>query len=227
MSNIQLAVFDIAGTTVKDKGNVSVAFMKAFKEYDLEVPKEAVVKVMGFRKKDAIRMLLEKSTTTSPGNNDELIEKIHDAFTRNIISAYETDPELKPMPQAEEIFATLKQRGIKIALNTGFTRAITNTILQRLQWEQLPAIDMVICSDEVPQGRPFPYMIHSIMLQMDVTDSRAVVKIGDTKVDIEEGRNAGCGMVVSVTTGAYTRNELEVYRPDHIIDSLEELPALI
>ena len=131
------------------------------------------------------------------------------------------------MPQAEEIFVTLKQRGIKIALNTGFTRAITNTILQRLQWEQLPAIDMVICSDEVPQGRPFPYMIHSIMLQTDVTDSRAVIKIGDTKVDIEEGRNAGCGMVVSVTTGAYTRNELEVYRPDHIIDSLEELPALL
>jgi len=227
MSNIQLAVFDIAGTTVKDKGNVSVAFMNAFKEYNLEVAREAVSKVMGFRKKDAIRMLLEKSTATSPDNNHDLIEQIHDAFTRNIISSYETDPELKPMPQAEEIFTVLKQGGIKIALNTGFTRAITDTILQRLQWAELPAIDMVICSDEVPQGRPFPYMIHSIMLQMDVTDSRAVVKIGDTKVDIEEGRNAGCGMVVSVTTGAYTRNELEMYKPDHIIDSLEELPALL
>jgi phosphonatase-like hydrolase len=227
MSNIQLAVFDIAGTTVKDKGNVSIAFMNAFKEYNLEVAKEAVSKVMGFRKKDAIRMLLEKSAATSPDNNHELIEKIHDAFTRNIISSYETDSELKPMPQAEELFAVLKQWGIKIALNTGFTRAVTDTILQRLQWTKLPAIDMVICSDEVPQGRPFPYMIHSIMLQMDVTDSRAVVKIGDTKVDVEEGRNAGCGMVVSVTTGAYSRNELEICKPDHIIDSLEELPALL
>jgi phosphoglycolate phosphatase-like HAD superfamily hydrolase len=46
-------------------------------------------------------------------------------------------------------------------------------------------------------------------------------------VDVEEGRNAACGKVVSVTTGAYTRQQLESYRPDHIIDDLEELLSII
>jgi phosphonatase-like hydrolase len=227
MTKIELVIFDIAGTTVKDKGNVSIAFIDAFKEYGRDVPQDEVNKVMGFRKKDAIRILLDQSPPTSPDNYDELIEQIHDAFTRNIITSYENDTSLQPMPFAEETFAVLQQQGIKIALNTGFTRVVTDAILQRLEWTSLPTIDMVVCSDEVAQGRPYPFMINAIMQHVHVTDSRAIAKVGDTPVDVAEGREANCGLVISVTTGASTRHELEVCQPDHIIDSLQELPSLI
>jgi phosphonatase-like hydrolase len=221
MSNIQLVVFDIAGTTVRDTGNVAKAFIGAFREFNLEIPADTVNHVMGFRKKDAIRMLL-------PDNDkEELVEQVHDTFTRTILALYENDPQLQPLPGAEATFQQLKQRGIRIALNTGFTRVVTNAVLHRLQWNAPETIDMVICSDEVPEGRPQPYMIQAIMQQLGVTDNKAVAKIGDTKVDVEEGRNAGCGLVVSVTTGAYSRSELELYQPDHVIDSLTELPGLL
>lgn len=225
--SIQLVIFDIAGTTVRDKGSVADAFMEAAAQYGVTVPLEEVNKVMGFRKKEAIRLLLDKFYLERNGDIDELIEKIHDAFTRNMIGFYEQDKELTPLPYAEATFAWLKQRGVKIALNTGFTRPITDTILQRLQWDKNGVIDMVITSDEVPQGRPHAYMIAAIMKQLQVTDPRQVAKVGDTEVDVEEGRNAGCGLVVSVTTGAYTRSELEQCSPDTIIDSLAELPPLI
>jgi phosphonatase-like hydrolase len=221
MNNIKLVVFDIAGTTVQDTGNVAKAFIDAFGEFNMEIPADTVNHVMGFRKIDAIKMLVPDES------NSALIEQIHEAFTRNMLNLYTSDPDLKPLPYAEEIFQQLKQKGIKIALNTGFTRIITNAILKRLQWNTPEMIDIVICSDEVPDGRPQPYMIQNIMQQMKMTDSKAVVKVGDTKVDVEEGRNAGCGLVVSVTTGAYTREELELYQPDHIIDSLAELPGLL
>jgi phosphonatase-like hydrolase len=221
MSNIQLVVFDIAGTTVRDTGLVAKAFIDAFNEFNIDVPVMTVNQVMGFRKIDAIRMLAPDA------NNAALIEQIHTAFTRNILALYQNDPELAPLPHAEETFQQLRQKRIKIALNTGFTRVVTNAILQRLQWNTPGKLDIVVCSDEVPEGRPHPYMIKSIMHQMDISDSKAVVKVGDTKVDVEEGRNAGCRLVVSVTTGAYTRSELELYKPDHIIESLVELPALL
>jgi phosphonatase-like hydrolase len=221
MSNIQLIVFDIAGTTVRDTGNVAKAFIAAFREFDKEVPASSVNQVMGFRKKDAIRMLL------ADASKEALIEQIHEVFIRNMLASYNNDPELMPLPQAEETFQQLKQQGIKIALNTGFTRGITNAILQRLQWTTPETIDMVLCSDEVPEGRPQPDMIKAIMRQLNVANSNAVVKVGDTRVDIEEGRNAACGLVVSVTTGACSRNELALYKPDHIIDSLAELPGLL
>ncbi|NII23897.1 HAD-IA family hydrolase [Pseudoflavitalea sp. X16] len=223
---IQLVVFDIAGTTVRDKGSVADAFMAAAAQYGVSVPREEVNKVMGFRKKEAIRILLDKFYLEQD-DTEGLIEKIHDAFTHNMISFYKQDAELAALPHAEETFAWLKQRGIKIALNTGFTRNITDTILQRLQWKSNGMIDMVITSDEVPEGRPKPYMIAAIMKQLDIADAGQVAKVGDTEVDVEEGRNAGCGLVVGVTTGAYTRSELEQYKPDTIIDSLAELPPLI
>ena len=221
MNNIQLVVFDIAGTTVQDTGHVAKAFINAFGEFNMEIPADMVNHVMGFRKIDAIKMLVPDDS------NEVLIEQIHKAFTRNILELYKSDPDLQPLPYAEAIFQQLKQRGIKIALNTGFTRVVTNAILKRLQWNTPDRIDIVICSDEVPEGRPQPYMIQNIMEQLQVTDSKAVAKVGDTKVDVEEGRHAGCGLVVSVTTGAYTREELELYQPDHIIDSLSELPGLL
>lgn len=228
MSKYQLVVFDIAGTTVLDRGNVAQSFMEAFKQNGLSVEEAEVRKVMGWRKIDAIRILLDHYHA-QPGKDQELlIENIHEAFIRNMIRFYEEDQEIKPLPFAEEVFAECNKHGIKIALNTGFTRSITDTILKRLHWNNGGThFDYVIASDEVPEGRPYPFMIETIMQKLELSDASRVVKVGDTEVDVQEGRNAECGLVVSVTTGAYTRQQLEKYQPDHIIDSLSELPSLI
>jgi phosphonatase-like hydrolase len=226
MQKIRLVVFDIAGTTVRDKGNVAVAFMNAFKQYGLELPAEEVNLVMGFRKVDAIRSLLDKFYPDLAGSRDELISNIHNAFTENMVQHYKTDPELQPLPYATEIFSMLRQQGVKIGLNTGFTKVITDVILERLGWNT-NMIDAAVSSDEVPEGRPAPYMIRSFMKKFNIDDAAAVAKVGDTEVDVQEGRNASCGLVVSVTTGAYTRKQLESYSPDAVIDSLQELPSIL
>lgn len=226
MQNIQLVVFDIAGTTVSDQGNVAVSFIDAFKKHGKDVHVEEVKKVMGFRKIDAIKILLAKEYPELE-NSNEIIERVHDTFLDNMISFYENHAGLQPLPHAEETFEILQKQGIKVALNTGFTKAITDTILSRLKWDNSKLIDHVISSDEVPKGRPHPFMIRKIMELLEIDDTRRVAKIGDTQVDVQEGRNAGCGLVVSVTTGAYTREQLEGYSPDFIIDSLKEFPALI
>ena len=70
-------------------------------------------------------------------------------------------------------------------------------------------------------------MIQTLMERSGVEDPNEVVKVGDTEVDINEGRNAGCALVVAVTTGAFTREQLNACHPDHIIDDLSQLPALI
>ena len=227
MSDYSLVVFDMAGTTVRDNGNVAEAFIRAFQKQGISIPTADVNKVMGWRKKDAIRLLLDQYHPFSNGMDTSLIETIHDAFISNMISFYEQDDDLQPLEKAEELFAELKENDLKVALNTGFTRAITNVILKKLQWVPGSTIDFVIASDEVPQGRPHPYMINELMQRSGVNDTRKVVKVGDTEVDVEEGRYAGCGLVVSVTTGAYTKEQLQQYHPDHIIDHLSELPSLI
>ncbi len=227
MSNYSLVVFDIAGTTVRDKGNIAEAFIDAFKQYGIVIPLEEVNRVMGWRKKDAISILVNQFQPGSEIHSDELIDQIHNAFIQNMISFYEKDEDLQPLDYAEELFQQLKANNIKVALNTGFTKDITDVILRKLNWKEGQMIDFVVCSDEVPEGRPYPYMIQELMKRSEIIDAKQVVKVGDTEVDVQEGRNAECGLVIGITTGAYSKELLEQYQPDEIIDHLSELPALI
>jgi phosphonatase-like hydrolase len=226
-NGIELVVFDIAGTTVRDNGNVAKAFLDAFAKFGYNIEQEEAQHVMGFRKIDAIRILLDKWYPDLKENKEELIGKIHEVFTDNMVSFYKENADLQPLPFAEDIFTWLKKKGVRLALNTGFTKEITDTMLERLDWKSGSTIDYVISSDEVAKGRPHPDMIFAIMKKLDIEDPAAVAKVGDTEVDVEEGRHAGCGLVVSVTTGAYSRKKLEQYHPDFIIDSLSELKSII
>lgn len=217
----------MAGTTVRDNGNVADAFINACRSFDVAVTEPAVKRVMGWRKIDAIHLLLDQFAAERVQQEPELAAQIHQQFTDNMVRFYTNDTTLAPLPYAEDLFRELRAAGVKIALNSGFTRVIVDTILERLNWHPGGLIDAVIASDEVPEGRPQPYMIQQLMQQTGVQDPSQVVKAGDTEVDIEEGRNSECGFVVGITTGAYTRQQLELYFPDKIIDSLNELASLI
>jgi phosphonatase-like hydrolase len=223
--SIRLAVFDIAGTTVADQHVVADAFCNAFKSYGYDgVVKADVKPLMGYKKPEAIRMVL-KNLGADP--SDELVEDIHIEFVNEMMDHYEYSPDVKPMKEAENVFRQLKEKGIKITLNTGFSRDIADVIVSRLQWKERGLIDDYIASDEVKAGRPEPFMIQALMQRAGITDPKEVMKIGDTEVDVNEGRNAGCSLVIAVTTGAFTKMQLEEYHPDHIIDDLSQLPALI
>lgn len=227
MKNVSLVVLDIAGTTVSDKGNINEYFREAFASEGLHVTAEDVDQVMGYRKIEAVEMIVNKYSMDGSHEQFDRIQRIHDKFNKEMVSFYEHSDDLIPLPFAEELFEILNSNGISVALNTGFTRDITDAILVNLKWDKNPFIQAVICSDEVEEGRPHPFMIKALMNRLDISDISAVVKIGDTEVDIKEGKNAGCGMVIAVTTGSYSREQLEKYNPDFIIDSLQEFPALI
>ena len=69
-----------------------------------------------------------------------------------------------------------------------------------------------------------------ILLAMKITgisDSVKVLKVGDSAIDIEEGKNAGCGIAAGITTGAQTAGQLVTASPTHVLDSLEELLHLV
>ncbi|PZX62871.1 HAD hydrolase-like protein [Hydrotalea sandarakina] len=222
---IELVVFDIAGTTVADNGNINQTFRDAFSKAGLSVAPEDVDKVMGYKKIEAIEIILQQyQKPLLPGNS---ANTIHDDFTKRMVHFYETTPTLQPLPYAEKIFEWLQGLGIKVALDTGFTRPITNAILHRLNWFNHPYISCVVCSDEVPEGRPAKYMIEAIMQQTGVQNTKHIAKVGDTEVDILEGRNADCGLVIAITTGACSEEQLNVLSPDYVIHSLEQLKAII
>jgi phosphonatase-like hydrolase len=219
---IKLIVFDIAGTTVKDDDYVAHAFRNAFVKNGYDISLDQTYPYMGIKKIVAVNAMLAKL-----GGQSADAGTIYTDFTDEMMDFYTYNASVMPLPYAEEVFQQLKEKGIRIALNTGFPRIIADVIINRLQWKDKGWVDDIIASDEVEHGRPQPFMIQELMLRASITDPLEVAKVGDTEVDVNEGRNAGCGLVVAVTTGAYTEEQLAAYDPDHIISSLSLLPNLI
>lgn len=224
---IKLVVFDIAGTTIQDEIGVMAAFRSTLKNHGYEVPMEEVAPVMGYKKIEAIKILLENNEPDIAKVTPGLIEAIHTDFVNHMVNFYQTSPSIDAFPHAEETFRILHENNIKIGLNTGFTRAIADTIVSRLQWQEKGLIDYLIASDEVENGRPHPYMIEKMMQEFGITDPAEVAKVGDTEVDVREGQNVGCKYVIGVTTGSFTRGELEPYHPTHIIDDIADVVTIV
>ncbi len=226
-NNIQLVVFDIAGTTLKDNGEITLAFQSALLEYGYDIPSEKIGPLMGYKKPEAIKMMLQEYEDDVSMITVEYINTIHDHFLKLMVDYYESAEHLEPLPHAEEVFTWLRHNGIKIGLDTGFSNEITNVIIERLGWLKDKKIDAVVSSNEVPAGRPQPYMIRKIMQAVGVTDPSKVIKVGDTEVDVNEGKNAGCLYSIAVTTGAFNREQLLPYNPSFIIDGLDELIPIL
>jgi phosphonatase-like hydrolase len=127
---------------------------------------------------------------------------------------------------AADTFAALRSRGIKVALNTGFDRTITELILRTVGWDR-DTVDAVVCGDDVAAGRPAPYLIYRAMEATGTHRAREVVNLGDTALDLQAGDNAGVGLNLGVLSGAHRREQLERSPHDHLLASVADLPALL
>jgi phosphonatase-like hydrolase len=223
--SIELVVFDMAGTTVKDKNYVGVAFQNAMDKYGYPIAIENINPIMGYEKPLAIKMMLDKHEPDRQKITAKLINNIHSEFVESMLSFYETSDDIVPLPHVEETFSKLRDAGIKIALDTGFSRDIADVIMRRLGWED--KVDFLVASDEVEQGRPFPDMIEKIKAALQIISSDVIAKVGDTEVDINEGINSGCKYVIGITTGSFTREELIPYNPTHIIDDISDVLNIV
>lgn len=224
---IKLAVFDLAGTTVKDNKDVHRVLQSALAQHGVQISIDDANKVMGIPKPVAIRQLLAERYSGDRVIDATWIDQIHRLFVDEMKRFYREDDSVGEKAGVSETFRMLKDIGIKVAVDTGFDRPITAPLLDRLGWIKHHLIDASVTSDEVPNGRPYPDLIFEAMKRTNTPDVKSVVKIGDTASDLEEGNSAGCGLVVGVTTGAFSRDELTTVKHSFLIDNIEEIIYII
>lgn len=217
----QLVVFDVAGTTVVDSGEITRCFQEALAEEALEVPEQAILAVMGLPKIVAIRQLLAEFAPDriEPG----LDQRLHEDFEQRMIDFYSDSPGVTVYPGVLALLRYLRQNGVAVAVNTGFPRSILNSVLERLGWQVGRTLDAAIASNEVPRGRPHADMIQVLMKRLGIDEPALVAKVGDTPSDIQEGNAARCGWVIGVTHGTHNRQQLMAHKPSHIVDNVVEL----
>jgi phosphonatase-like hydrolase len=219
VKDLDLVVFDMAGTTVEDRGQVPAAFEAAFAAHGLAVTPAQVSGVRGSSKREAVRQLIPEGA-----GRDTTAAAIYTSFCDGVARRY-SEEGARAIPGARETFDWLKGHGVRLALNTGFDRSITSLLIAALGWER--DVDAIVCGDEVSEGRPSPYLIFHAMEATRVSSVQRVANVGDTVLDLRAGANAGVRWNIGVMSGAHGRDQLEKEPHSHLLASVADLPALV
>jgi phosphonatase-like hydrolase len=219
----EMVVFDMAGTTVDENNLVYKTLRSAINDAGFDFSLEQVLaEGAGKEKKQAIQSVLAIKGISDATLSDD----IYNDFIVRLADAYAVE-EILAQPNALKVLSALKKRDIKVVLDTGYDSATANLILEKLGWLKGREFDLLVTASDVPRNRPYPDMIDLAREYFMITDSKKVIKVGDSTIDVLEGKNAGCGLSIGITTGAHTAAQLISVEPDYIIDDLEELLKLV
>lgn len=223
MSDIELVVLDMAGTTVADDGLVVDAFTAAVGAVgvdkggaEFERMLAYVKETMGQSKIVVFRALL--------GGDEERAQLANAAFEARYGQLIQSG-QCAPIDGAEATIRALRAEGRKVALTTGFGQETQEAILTALGWEHLA--DLALTPADAGRGRPFPDLVLTAVLRTQATDVRNVAVVGDTPSDVFTGLRAGASIVAGVLTGAGDKHELETAGATHVLNSVVDLPGIL
>lgn len=221
---ITLMVCDMAGTVINEGGLVYKTLYETLKNNNIPVKKSDINDWHGQQKQQVISDMIDKYLPHEMYKDDvknycydEFDVCLNDAYFGAHSSISLIDPELP------NFFQRLRFNGVKIALNTGYERNFQKKIINHFNMTEY--VDDFISSGDVRMGRPFPYMIHRIMERNDIISVKHVAKVGDTRNDVLEGKNAGCGITIAVQTGAGTTTDL--LEADLIVDKITNIDMVM
>jgi phosphonoacetaldehyde hydrolase len=193
---IQAVVLDWAGTLADFGSRAPVAALESlFASAGVPITDAEARQSMGIAKRDHIQAILVIPRVhaawvaqhgMTPGEYQ--LEHLYEKFIPEQIRALEEHSRL--IPGVLDAMTRLRSRGIRIGTNTGYNREMLDVLLQRAAAQGFVP-DSAVCPDDVPAGRPFPWMCYLSAIRLRAYPLWACVKIGDTPADIEEGRNAG------------------------------------
>ena len=238
-NKIKMLVFDMAGTTINEHGIVYNTLYDTIKHFNLDVRKSEIEDWHGRNKYEVLQYYLDKDLESSWVKNnhqyglsnhspfsfvENVIGKkklyIFDKFDEMLLENYSYGNSVSLMnPEIPDRFNRLREKEIKIALNTGYGIDVQKLLINELKMDRF--IDDYISSEEVVVGRPKPYMINKLMERQNIMNPLSVIKIGDTNNDMMEGINAGCIASIGVLSGV--ENKIQLKCADHIINNVMDI----
>jgi len=232
LKDIDFMVCDMAGTTVEEGGIVYATLQAVMNNADLgngrtlSVSDHAMHPWHGAKKEAVLEHFLRSQISDMSEQEIQTnVEKLGETFVEEVTKAYfgEGSKLSTIHPSLFDYFKALRhEHGIKVGLDTGYPPEIQLSLVEALGMKN--EVDDFISSYQVKDGRPYPYMIHQLMERQKIQDVRRVCKVGDSARDMQMGKNAGCGLVVGVLSGADDMESLYKAGADIVVDNVTQIP---
>ena len=249
---LQAAILDWAGTVVDHGSRAPMgAFVRAFAQFGVTISIADARGPMGMAKWDHIRAVGRAPAVAAAWRakhgrdfSEGDVDAIFQVFEPMNIAAVRDHADI--IPGAIESIAALRERGMKIAGTTGYTRPIMD-VLEPLAAAAGYVPELTVCAGDLPAGRPSPLMMWYAMAKLGVWPAATVVKVDDTAPGIGEGKAAGAWTIgialtgnavglsagelaaLSVAERARLREKaaVELADADMVIDGIADLPRAV
>jgi phosphonoacetaldehyde hydrolase len=253
---VKAVILDWSGTTADAYVLApAVVFVDVFKKHGVEISMAEARGPMGLRKDLHIKALTETPEIAErwkgvhgkhPGQAE--VDAMFADFVPMQLECLREYTTL--LPGVAETTQKLQAEGIKIGSSTGFIRSMVD-ILEADAKKQGYVPDASVAGDEVEHGaRPKPFMVYKNLDMLDVHPIQSVVKVDDTVSGVGEALEAGCwGVGIARYSNymdidsfahekslsdaemarrlAFTRETLRKAGAHYVVDTFDELPAVI
>jgi phosphoglycolate phosphatase len=207
-------VFDLDGTLIDSREDIARAANTALGRLGFPLlPLETIAGFVG----DGAARLLERAAGITP--EDERLPRLYAEF----IADYAAHPVVttRVLPGVFQVLSALS--AYPLALCTNKPRITTELVLRELGLE--PHFRAVAAGDDLPRRKPDPLPLLHLAERLGVAPHELLM-VGDGSQDIEAGRRAGA-RTVGLRHGIQPLEYMLAAEPDHVIESLLELPALL
>ena len=253
---VKAVILDWSGTTADAYVLApAVVFVDVFRKHGVEISMAEARGPMGLRKDLHIKALTEVPEIAARWEgvhgkrpDQEEVDAMFADFVPMQLACLREYTAL--LPGVAETTQRLQAEGLKIGSSTGFIRPMVD-ILEEDAKKQGYVPDASVAGDEVVNGaRPKPFMVYRNLDLLDVHPIQSVVKVDDTVSGVGEALEAGCwGVGIARYSNymdidslehekslpeaemqrrlAFTRETLRKAGAHYIIDTIEELPAVV
>ncbi len=132
--------------------------------------------------------------------------------------------ELQAFPGMLELLRRLHAEDRLLGIVSAKRHDIVQLALDALGFGE--TIDVVVGSDQAPRGKPHPDQILVALDRLDA-DPDDTVYVGDAPFDVAAAKAAGVHAIGVTWGGIHTRERMESERPDAVVDTAEELGAVL
>jgi len=207
---MECVIFDLDGTLLDSKKTILRCLNAALREFGYETfGDDDLYSLIG--------MDLGQILELKGGNRPDLRER----YTSIQLSTFKED--MFKYPGVDKLLSSVRDSGYKMGVATMRRTRISNEVMAG--FDILKYFDLVLGADSVSEAKPSA--VHSLAACERLgCEPSASILVGDSKFDMLSGKSAGC-FTIGVTWGMGTVEDLKKHGADDIVDSVEELKALL
>lgn len=213
MQKIDLFIFDLDGTLIDSKRDIADSVHHTMKILGLPpISDETIYEFVG----NGVTPLIQKSVSVGAGGTvaaafEKALTIFKAHYDRHLLDT------TQPFPGILKVLNHFSQKTMAVVTNK--SQGYSEKILKGLRMDRF--FKGIFGGDTTFPKKPEPDVIHHILQTFSIAPKKSVI-VGDSRIDLETGRNAGI-VTCGVSWGFRPRKELEEIGCDYLIERPEDL----